>query len=223
MTAWVEGSRRLPAVILLLPLLLLAAYALPSCSLGKDCQGWILALTPVGKFGLSGAPSPATSPTVEGLPGSPLPSGRGKRQEVRQRLGTQLQQPRAPFPPPALGLWGRGSPGRKARAATSQRGPRSAPLIPPRVILPSEPQHRGSSFGTVLRLGAFCSLCGHVPSPTSLTMSCQKTLPLPRGSCPYLGIQSPGTHLHTLHHSESPSCCLTSVLLAAASALIFSF
>lgn len=114
-------------------------------------KGWLPAYTPVDKFSLSGAPSTASSPTGECLLESSLPAGRGKRQEVRQRLGTQLQQPRTPFPPSVLDLWGRGSPGRKARAATSQRGIQSSPQNPP-AILPSEAQHHGSSFGTILSL-----------------------------------------------------------------------
>lgn len=44
-----------------------------------------------------------------------------------------------------------------------------------------------------------------------------------RRHSPSLVLPAPGTHLHILHHSESPSYCLTLALLAAASALIFLF
>lgn len=103
-------------------------------------------------------PDSACLGCLRGITSPPSPSvcQRGKRQEVRQRLGTQLQQPRA-VSSLALGLWGRGSPGRKARATSSQRGPRG-PSTPPPAILPSDPQHHGSSSGTILRLWAFGSL-----------------------------------------------------------------
>lgn len=116
--AWVEDLKRMPASILTVSHPFLPA----PCFLLASTDGF--PPTPGGKSALPGAPSPATRPPAKCLRSTHrLPAGRGKRQEVKQRLGTQLQQPRAPFPPPALGLWGRGSPGRKARAATSQGGP----------------------------------------------------------------------------------------------------
>ena len=183
-----------------------------SCFLSKDCQGRIPALTPVSKASLSGVPSPATSPTAECLPESPLYCGRGMRQEVRQRLGTQLQQTRALFPPPALGLWGRGSPGRKTRAATSQRGPRSTPYPP--VILPSESQHHGSSFGIILRLGAFCSPYGPMPSPPALPCYTRRQFSFLMSAtptwafCPQAHIcYSPPFRKFFLLSDLSPFCC----------------
>lgn len=82
---------------------------------------------------------------------------------------------------------------------------------PPTTILPSEPQPRGSPFGTILRLWVCCST-GPPASPPGLTVR-PEDAPPPSRELPLPGDQGPGTHLHAPHHSESPSCSIRPYLL----------
>lgn len=162
-------------------------------------------LYPSGQTQLVWGSLSASSPTAECLLESSLPARRGKRQEVRQRLGTQLRQPRAPFPPPALGLWGRGSPGRKAELPPAERHTK---LPPPPAILPQSLSILYLHLAPFLGHGLL-SLCGHSqphavgrhPRP-----SCQWSLsgdPVHRQTPAYL----PPFRKSFLLSDLSPSCC----------------
>lgn len=82
------------------------------------------------------------------------------------------------------------------------------PSVPP-VILTPEPQLHGSSFGTILRLGVFCTLGGHVPNPPSFTMAYQKTAPPAPRPMSTQGMQahSPPFRKSFLLSDLLPSCC----------------
>lgn len=174
---------------------LLASYPLSLAAFwaSQGCQG----VLPAGIPTWARATSPsAAGPIAECLPESSLAAGRGRRAEVRRRLGAQLQQPRVPFPS-------------RARASGAEEAPAGRPELPPGreaheaarpAILHSQPQHLGS----ILRAR------GLMPSPHQAR---PKATPPPSRLPPYL---APDRRRHTLYPSGSPGRRLTTMLLAVA-------
>lgn len=179
----------------------------------KGCQGWLPACTPVDKFSLSGAPSPISSPTTECLLEYSLPARRGKRSG--RGWGHSCSSPGLHFLP-SPGPLGQRKPRQESQSCYQ---PERHTKLPPTTSQPSCPQRLNIMD---LHLAPFL-----VSGSSAAYVSVRPALPaLPydaRKHSPSLTLPAPGTRLHILHHSESPSYCLTSALLAAASALIFFF
>lgn len=126
---WVEDPKRMPGSSLLLsPLPFLPhTFSFAACWASEGFHGWLPAPTPGGKFSSSWAPSPATSLTAECLPESPLPAGRGERQEVRQEAGDTAATAQGSVSSPSPGPLGQRKPRQEGQSCHQPERPRSTP------------------------------------------------------------------------------------------------
>lgn len=217
MKAWVEGPRRILEVIFIVSPFLPHTLSLAAFWASEGYQGWLPAHIPVGMLSSSGTFSPS-GPTSDACQSPYWLPGEQRGRRSGRGWGTQLQQPRALFPPPGLGLWGRGSPGRKARVATSLRGPR-CPLLCSQPSCPQSLSILGLHLVPFLDYGPFApgvAICLALPASLG-----QAKDTISHGSCS--GWESSSqTHACTPCHA-GPCFCLTTVIFAVASSCIFLF
>lgn len=114
---------------------------------------------------------------------------------------------------PSPGPLGQRKPRQEDQSCHQPARPMKHPPLPP-VILPSEPQHHGSSFGIILRLGAFCSLYGPMPSPPALPCYARRQFSSLMSVAPTWAFcpqahtcYSPPFRKFFLLSDLSPSCC----------------